>query len=253
MTQKNRAAAFRDLHIAGEPLVLYNIWDAGGAKALAEAGAKAVATSSWAMAAAHGYADGEKIPFNFVVSLVERIAQATDLPLTVDFEGGYAEAPDEIAANTTRLLAIGAVGLNFEDRIVNGTGLYPVSDQVERIKAIRAAADDNRASLFVNARTDLFLNADPADHATLIDDALSRCEAYAEAGADGFFVPGLTDYEFIRQVCEQSALPINVLMARGLTSVSEVAPLGIARASFGHVPYVKAMEDFSVRLGAIPS
>ena len=118
--QINKAEQFRALHVKGDPLVLYNIWDAGGAKALAKAGAKAVATGSWSMAAAHGFEDGEDIPLDLVVQLVERIASTVELPLTVDFEGGYAAAPEQVAENVCRIIKEGAIGINFEDRIVQG-------------------------------------------------------------------------------------------------------------------------------------
>ncbi|MEO1611169.1 MAG: isocitrate lyase/phosphoenolpyruvate mutase family protein, partial [Pseudomonadota bacterium] len=118
MSQSEKAARFAALHREGDPVVLYNIWDAGGAKALAEAGAPAVATGSWSVAAAHGYGDGEAIPLDLVLTIVGRIAATVDIPLTVDFEGAYAVDPSEAAENVRKLIRAGAVGINFEDRIV---------------------------------------------------------------------------------------------------------------------------------------
>ncbi|MDP2026395.1 isocitrate lyase/phosphoenolpyruvate mutase family protein [Sulfuriferula sp.] len=106
MLRSDKYRKFKELHVPGKPLVLYNIWDAGGAKAVAEAGAKAIATSSWSVAAAHGFSDGEEMPLDFVLMIIERIAQSTDLPLTVDFEGGYAEDPLQVAANVGRVIEV---------------------------------------------------------------------------------------------------------------------------------------------------
>lgn len=248
MIQSEKAQHFKSLHVKGKPLVLYNIWDAGGANTLAEAGARAIATGSWSVAAAHGYDDGEMIPLEFLLKIVSRIAATLDLPLTVDFEGGYARDPEAVTANLRRVIAAGAVGVNFEDQIVNGTGLYTIADQAARIRAVRRAAESEGIGLFINARTDLFLQAEgPDDHADLIQPAIERAAAYAEAGADGFFVPGLSDPDLIRQVCAQTPLPVNVMMMGDLVSVDAAAPLGVARISFGPAPYRAAMGDLADR------
>ena len=233
MDQAAKASLFSSLHVKADPIVLYNIWDAGGAKTLADAGVKAVATGSWSVAAAHGYADGEQMPLDFSLRIVEQIAKSVEVPLTVDFEGGYAVDPEPLAANITRLIAAGAIGLNFEDRVVGGRGLHAIETQVARIRAIRAVADDAGVPLFINARTDTFLQAKPDTHASLIDDALERASAYAEAGASGFFVPGLTDLEAIKRVTDQAELPVNgragwdyVLIGRaGVTATRDFAVL----------------------------
>lgn len=247
MTQSEKATQFKSLHIKGDPLVLYNIWDAGGAKALADAGATANATGSWSMAAAHGYEDGEAIPLEFVLQLVERIAASVDLPLTVDFEGGYAAEPDRVIENVRKVVKAGAVGVNFEDQIVQDGGLYQISEQVERVKAVRRAAEIEGVPLFINARTDLFLGVEPSMHKTLVAEAIARAEAYAAAGADGFFVPGLTDLTLIKLVVDAVSLPVNVMMMGELSTVSEVADRGVSRASYGPGPYLKAMSDLSER------
>jgi len=247
MMQSEKALQFKSLHVKGEPLVLYNIWDAGGAKALAEAGAAASATGSWSMAASHGYEDGEAIPLEFVLQLVERIVVSVDLPLTVDFEGGYAAEPDRVTENARKVVKAGAVGVNFEDQIVQSEGLYQISAQIERIKAVRRAAELEGVPLFINARTDLFLGADPSTHKTLIAEAIDRAAAYAAAGADGFFVPGLTDLTLIKSVVDAVSLPVNVMMMGELSSVSEVADIGVSRASYGPGPYFNAMSDLGER------
>ncbi|WP_284163968.1 isocitrate lyase/phosphoenolpyruvate mutase family protein [Frigidibacter sp. SD6-1] len=251
MSQKDKAMMFRSLHRAGAPLVLYNIWDAGGAKALADAGAPAVATGSWSVAAAHGFADGEAIPLDLLLVIVGRIVRSVDVPVSVDFEGGYASDAAGLAANVARLIRTGAVGINFEDRIVRGEGLYPVEVQAARIRAIREAAREADLPLFINARTDLFLNADPAAQEGCVAEALHRAEAYAAAGADGFFVPGLTDHGLIRAITSSVRLPVNVMMMGALGRISDAAALGVARASYGPGPYRTAMTELAARYRAL--
>ena len=137
MNQTEKAKRFAELHVKGAPLLLYNAWDAGSAKSIVEAGAPAIATSSWAVAEAQGYRDGEAIPIEFAEQIVARIAATVDLPVTVDFEGGYSDDDDELASNVARLLDLGVVGINFEDRVVKGSGLYDIARQAERIAVIR--------------------------------------------------------------------------------------------------------------------
>ena len=242
MTQAEKARAFHALHKKGEPLVLYNIWDAGSAKAVAEAGAKAIATGSWSVASAQGYADGEKLPLDRVMRTAKQIGSAVDLPVSIDFEGGYAREPEFLADNVARLIATGAVGLDFEDQVVGGEGLHAIEDQAHRIAAIRAVADEASIPLFINARTDVFLKSDPADHARHMKEATDRCDVYAEAGASGFFIPGLTDPDLIARICSHTKLPVNAYMKDGAPSISEMAKLGVARISHGPGPYRQAMQ-----------
>ena len=246
MSQADKARRFKALHIPGNPLVLYNIWDAGSAKTVASAGAQALATGSWSVAAAQGYGDGQAIPLDFALQIITRITESTDLPVSVDFEGGYATAPTDLAANIARVIAAGAIGINFEDQIVGGQGLHAIADQVARIQAIRAAADAAGVPLFINARTDLFLKTQTTQ-AALVVDALTRQTAYAEAGADGFFIPGLGDESLITEICQASSLPVNVMMLGALTSLPTAARAGAARASFGPGPYRVAQEDLKTR------
>ena len=252
MNKDNRYQVFKELHVPGDPVVLYNVWDSGGAKALTEVGAKAIATSSWAVAAAHGYSDGEKIPIELALMIIERIVQSTDLPVSMDFEGAYADSPQEVAKHVERVIETGAIGINFEDQIVDGFGLYSIRDQVGRIEAIRTATDNRKVAFFINARTDVFLKAgEGADHAMLMQDALERRDAYAKAGANGFFVPGLTNVELIREICANSPIPVNVMMTGELKSVSGAAQLGVSRVSFGPKPYMRAIDKLAEEFNAI--
>ena len=237
MIQIDRAKLFASLHVKGDPLILFNIWDPGSARAVSEAGTKAIATGSWSVAAANGLDDGEDVPLDLVLANAKRIVAAVDLPVTIDFEGGYGKTPEAVAENIRRLLATGAVGCNFEDQIVGGDGLCSIDDQCARIKAIRRAAEQAGVPFFINARTDLFLKADPAQHGDHLQEALLRAQAYERAGASGFFAPGLAQSDLIRQLCEQSPLPVNIMIMPDTPSPRELAALGVARISHGPGPY----------------
>ncbi len=246
MNQIEKSRYFAELHVSGNPCVLYNIWDAGSAQAIENAGGKAIATGSWSVAAAQGFTDGQAIPLDLVEAIVARICTTVSLPVTVDAEGGYAEAPAAVAANVQRLIDAGAIGINFEDQIVGGSGLYAVDAQCIRIGAIREMAITSGIPLFINARTDLFLQASAEQpHPDLIDAAKQRAAAYREAGASGFFVPGLADESLIGELCEQIELPLNVMTKPAMPSIERLAQLGVARVSYGPGPYVKLMDTLT--------
>jgi 2-methylisocitrate lyase-like PEP mutase family enzyme len=160
--------------------------------------------------------------------------------VTVDFEGGYSDDDAVLAANVSRLLDLGIVGINFEDRVVHGEGLYPASRQARRIAAVRDTAQRKGIDLFINARTDLFLSGE-GDPRAFIDDALGRAKAYTDAGASGFFVPGLTDDALIKQICDGVSLPVNLMVMEGLSPARRLSELGVARISYGSIPYIEAM------------
>ena len=132
------------------------------------------------------------------------------------------------------------IGINFEDRVVKGTGLYHIDRQARRIAVIRTAAEQKGAALFINARTDLFLGQG-VDAAQSIGEALERAKAYAAAGASGFFIPGLRDDALIGRVCNGVALPVNVMVMDGVPSNDRLTALGVSRISYGPIPYIRAM------------
>lgn len=238
--QIENAQAFHALHIKGDPVVLFNIWDAGSAKAVAEAGSKAIASGSAPVAMANGYPDGQALDLENALDIIRRVIAAVDLPVTMDFEGAYSDDPAQGALNFTRVLETGAVGINFEDQIIGGSGLYDVADQVVRIMALRGAADTFGVSAFLNARTDVFLKAyakkaEPT--CEMLDEVITRAKAYADAGADGFFAPGLVDISLIQELCEACPLPVNIIALPGAPTRSELAQAGVARISYGPVPY----------------
>ncbi|MCA0400457.1 MAG: isocitrate lyase/phosphoenolpyruvate mutase family protein [Proteobacteria bacterium] len=251
MSQAEKARVFTDLHRKGDPVILYNVWDAGSAKTAESAGSKALATGSWPVAAAQGYEDGEKIPLELVEAIVRRIVACVNVPLTVDFEGGYAENPADISVNAARIIAAGAIGVNFEDKIVGTKTLYDITRQVERIRAVRQAAEATGIPLFINARTDLFLvEGDRAKHPDLIDAAIARAAAYKGAGAGGFFAPGLFDEGAIGRLVSSIELPLNIIKLDPAPSIATLKKLGVARISYGPRPYREMHAIFAERCAA---
>jgi 2-methylisocitrate lyase-like PEP mutase family enzyme len=224
---------FAALHVPGNPVVLYNIWDVGSAQAVVRAGAKALATGSHPVADANGWPDGQQVPIDFAFANAKRIADAVEVPLTVDFESAYAVDPGLGAANVVRLAATGAIGCNFEDQVIGGEGLHPLKEQAQRIEAIRKAVGDN---FFINARTDLYLKTQRYDSA-LVDAAIERGKAFADAGASGFFVPRLADSRQIELIVRDVPLPLNVIAFPGAPAKSEWASAGVARISHGPFPH----------------
>jgi 2-methylisocitrate lyase-like PEP mutase family enzyme len=235
MTDKTEA--FAKLHIPGNPLILYNIWDAGSAVAVAKAGAKAIATGSWGVAGAHGIGDGEKLPLDTALSTLTEIVAVTDLPVSIDMEAGYGSDAGAVGASVRRAAEAGAVGINIEDKDPVTRALFSIADASARIAGAAASG------LFVNARADLFILTPPADHdAAKVDELIERAKAYADAGARGLFAPFLQDAALIERLCKASPLPVNILMRPGCPDHKTLAALGVARISHGHGPWAAAMD-----------
>ena len=224
---------FAALHVPGDPVVLYNVWDVGSAQAVVRAGAKALATGSHPVADANGWPDGEQVPIEFALANAKRIADSIEVPLTVDFESAYSVDPAAAAVNVARLATAGAVGCNFEDQVIGGEGLHPLKEQAKRIEAIRLAVG---GQFFINARTDLYLKTQTYDSA-LVDQAIERGKAFADAGASGFFVPRLADPRQIERIVREVPLPLNVIAFPGAPEKSVWASAGVARISHGPFPH----------------
>ncbi|HVR91493.1 MAG TPA: isocitrate lyase/phosphoenolpyruvate mutase family protein [Novosphingobium sp.] len=232
----NTIAAFKALHVPGDPLVLFNIWDAGSAKAVAAAGAKAIATGSFGVAEAQGFKDGETFSLDDTLTNLRRIIGVTGLPVTIDMEAGYGDTPAEVGRSVAAARAAGAAGINMEDRLPGTSELVPVAEQAERIAAAAASG------LFVNARSDVYLGKKPEQLTpALVEAVLERAQAYHAAGASGLFVPFLGDHPSIAAICRGSPLPVNVLWGPGRGDIATLAALGVARISFGHGPWAAAM------------
>ncbi len=241
--QNRKAEHFRALHIPGKPLVLFNIWDAGSAKAVAAAGTKAVATGSWSVANANGFADGERIPLALAIDNLRRIVGATDLPVTVDLESGYSDTSELVGETIVLAIDAGAVGCNLEDSFPADGKLRTTADQADRLHRARQTADGANIRFFINARTDIFFQAPPKEHNdAMVVEAIERAHAYAEAGADGLFAPGLADIALIARLAKESPLPLNIMVGDTTPSVRKLAEHGVARVSHGPRPYLMAMK-----------
>ena len=230
---------FARLHVPGDPVVLYNIWDVGSAKAVVAAGARALATGSHPVADANGWPDGQRVPLDFALANAKRIVDAVALPVSVDFEGAYSDDPEEGGANAARLKATGAVGCNFEDQVIGGEGVHPLGLQFRRIAAMRQAVGPD---FFINARTDLFLKTQTYDDA-LVDQVIERGKAFADAGASGFFVPRIADARHIERVVREVPLPLNAIAFPGAPPKAEWAAAGVARISHGPFPHRALMKQ----------
>ncbi len=241
--QTRKVELFRALHIPGKPLVLFNIWDVGSAKAVAGGGAKAIATGSWSVANANGFADGERIPLAFAIDNLRRIVGATDLPVTVDLESGYGDAPEVVGETIAQAIDAGAVGCNLEDSFPASGKLRETVDQANRIRRARQTADVTNIRFFINARTDVFFQRPLEQHDdAMVIQAIERARAYAEAGADGLFAPGLADITLITRLAEAVPLPLNIMVGDATPPVRILAEHGVARVSYGPRPYLTAMK-----------
>jgi 2-methylisocitrate lyase-like PEP mutase family enzyme len=238
--QQRLAQKFKDLHTKGDPLVLFNAWDVATAKAIAKS-ASAVATSSGAIAEAFGYADGENTPLDLVEGLVTRLTAAVSVPVSVDFEAGYGDTPEVAAQSVSRILTAGAIGINIEDGLTDRRRqLVSAELHAAKIKAVREAAQELDIPLFVNARTDVFFLKFGSPEECLIE-AVRRAKIYADAGADGVFVPGLNDPALIEKLVQLTPLPINIMVMQGVPEIAHLARLGVGRVSLGPWPMMATM------------
>lgn len=224
MMRRDHAQRFRALHAAGRLLVLPNAWDALSARVVEAAGAEAIATSSAAVAWAHGYPDGEHLPLAALVDAVRAIVGVVSIPVTVDVERGYSDDPAAVVEAIARLADAGAAGVNLEDRA------GPPEVLAAKIRACKA--DATLAEVFVNARTDVFLRGALPKESALAE-AIARGRAYADAGADGLFVPKVAAPDAIEALARSTPLPLNVMVVPGLPDLIELRARGVRRLSAG--------------------
>ncbi|HEX7962236.1 MAG TPA: isocitrate lyase/phosphoenolpyruvate mutase family protein, partial [Terriglobales bacterium] len=219
------------------------VWDAGSAEAVAIGGAKAIATSSWSVANANGFADGEHIPLALAIDNLRRIISATDLPVTIDLESGYGEGPEAVAETVELASQAGAIGCNLEDSYPAHGKMREIADQCDRIRRARQRADAVTTGFFINARTDVFFQTPPDQHTSvMVVEAIERGRAYADAGADGLFAPGLADITLIARLAKESPLPLNIMVGDATPPLRVLAGQGVARVSHGPRPYLLAMK-----------
>ena len=220
------AAVFRALHAGPQILRLPNAWDAGSARLIESLGAKAIATTSAGVAWANGYPDGDVLPVPRLLDTVAAILRVVRVPLTIDIEGGYSDAPHAVGELAVRLAGMGVAGINLED------GAAAPSLLCAKIEAIRSACASAGLDLFVNARTDVYLRG-MGRAAERPDATLARAADYAAAGADGLFVPGLADRAGVEQIVAGTALPLNLLVRSALPGAGELESWGVRRLSAG--------------------
>ena len=240
-TQRERAAAFHELHTEPDILCLPNAWDAASAIVYAKAGFPAVATTSFGIAASHGHPSGAHLTREEMLAVVERVADSVVVPVSADMEAGYGDTPAAVGETARLTLAAGAVGINLED----GTGdpddpLVPAETHVERIRAAQEAAEAAGIPLFVNGRTDVFWReVGPAE--TRLDRTIDRANAYVAAGSDCLFVPGVIDAATIEALVDSVDAPLNVLAGPDAPPLDELAALGVARVTLGAGPLRAAL------------
>jgi 2-methylisocitrate lyase-like PEP mutase family enzyme len=240
----------RALHVAGDPLLLPNAWDAASAAAVVEAGFPAVATTSSGVAAALGYEDHEGAPADEMLAAATRIARVVDVPVTVDAEAGYGLEPAELVAALAR---VGAAGCNLEETDHATEALREPEEHAAWLRSVREAADADEYRLVINARIDVFLAAGPgAAQAELVPDAIRRAHAYLDAGADCVYPIGLWEEGALTTFLAEAGGPVNALALPRAPSVRRLAELGVARVSWGGLLHRRTIEQLGEALTAIP-
>jgi 2-methylisocitrate lyase-like PEP mutase family enzyme len=231
-SQSEKAEKLRGLHDRKKVLILPNAWDVPSARVFEDAGFPAVATSSAGMMVSLGYPDGEEIPVDEYVSAVRKIARVVAVPLTVDIVGGFGEGPEDVAKTVKSVVDAGAVGINIEDFVHSTKQLLSVEKQVGRLQALVNLQKSINVPFVINARTDAF-RFGSGDESAKLDEAIRRGITYRDVGADCLYPMGLTDAASISKFVKAVDFPINVMVRKGLPSVSELQRLGVARVSFG--------------------
>jgi 2-methylisocitrate lyase-like PEP mutase family enzyme len=249
----NHCDLLRSLHRPGDPLLLPNVWDAAGARAVVAAGFPVVATTSGGVAAALGYEDHEGAPADEMLAAAARIVRGVDVPVTVDAEGGYGMEPAELVAALRR---IGAAGCNLEDTDHAAGRLRDPDRHAEWLAAVRRAASEENYPLVINARVDVFLaawlaGAEPGTQEELVPDALRRAAAYLEAGADCVYPITLWEPEPLRSFLAEVRGPVNVICLPQMPSLAELARLGVARVSWATFLFRESMGHFQERLASL--
>lgn len=221
------------LHHNGELLVLPNIWDPLGALLLEDLGYKAVATASASIAFSNGFDDGEKISFDELLFLLKKIVNRVKIPVTADVESGFALNNFELKENIKKLIDTGIAGINFEDSKHDESNLFLKEEQSEKINLIKSTASEMGSSLFINARTDVFIKENNLSKEEKLAEAIERGKSYKNAGADCFYPIFLKDKDGIETIMKEVSLPVNILMVSGIPDFSTLKEIGVARISLG--------------------
>jgi len=223
--------AFKTLHNTDHLFVLPNAWDAQSAIILQEINYPAVGTSSAAVAASLGYADGEVMPFADYLMIIKRIAASVSVPVTIDMEMGYGKTPGAVYTNVLKLLDAGIAGINIEDSIItNGKRtLKDAEELAQTVGYIKDKLTNTHQSLFINVRCDTYLlNVNDKENETT-----RRLPLYESAGADGIFLPFISNEKDISRAVSETKLPLNVMAMPGLPDIGKLDELGVKRVSMG--------------------
>ena len=232
-TQRAKAEAFRAMHDRSRILVLPNAWDAMSARVIEEAGARAIATTSAGVAFSVGYPDGEAIPRDEMIAAIARIARVVTIPVSADIESGFAHDAREVGETVRRVIDAGAVGINLEDQVHDGThSLYDLDVAVDHVRAAREAADSVGVPIVINARTDVYLLG-IGEPDTRFEHAIRRANAYRKAGADCLFIPAVARRADIERIVPALDGPLNLITVPGIPTIPELESLGVARVSVG--------------------
>jgi 2-methylisocitrate lyase-like PEP mutase family enzyme len=216
---------FYQLHFQQGPFLLGNAWNARSAQVIETAGFQALGTSSGAIAGSMGYEDGEKIPFRELLNIVQRIKAVTSIPLSVDMERGYSDDLNILIDNVQKLIDNGVSGINIED--AQGEDIY-----LRKLECIREHLEKTNQHLFINARTDAFLQKLPDP----LNTTIKRAQRYQQAGADGLFVTAVPDIATIKEITASTPLPVNIVSTSKLT-VPDLTNAGVKRISMAVMPY----------------
>jgi 2-methylisocitrate lyase-like PEP mutase family enzyme len=227
-TQQEKAERFLALHRGPTPLLMPNAWDRGSAALLASLGFAALATTSSGHAATLGRLDGQ-VTRDEALAHAAEMAAATDVPVSADFENGFADEPDAVAANATLAAATGLAGFSIEDFARRADDpIYDAARAAERVAAAAEAAHGGATRLVLTARAENFLHGRPD-----LADTIARLQRYQEAGADVLFAPGISDPDDLRRIVREVDLPINVLVSPAAPTIAQLAEIGVGRVSVG--------------------
>jgi 2-methylisocitrate lyase-like PEP mutase family enzyme len=228
-SQAQKAEHLRSLHIPGNPLIVSNVWDAVTARIVAAApGVKALATASHSISFAHGVSDGEGLTVAQALEAARVVISATDLPVSVDFEKGYSPDGSQIEENIGRLIEVGAAGLNIEDSVGPPKApQFDIDTAASRVASVRAAADSAGVPLVINARVDTLAGGGEWD------EAMTRANAYLDAGADVIFMLGLSDEDKVKRAIDEINGKVSVISNPKSVPLQTLADLGVSRVSFG--------------------
>ncbi len=250
--QKTKAIQFHQLHHSGKMLVFPNIWDSLGAILLENLQYPAIATASASIAFTNGYNDGEHLPFNDLLIQLTKIVSSVNIPVTADIESGYATNGKQLEENIKRLIATGIVGINIEDTNKETGSLISTENQCENIRIIKNVSKEMGISLFINARTDVYIHGNEFETAEAkLEETLKRGLAYKNVGADCFYPIVMRQKQDIKRTVEQLQMPINILTLPGIPELNVLNEMGVARVSLGPSFLkiaIKAMKDMAMKL-----